>query len=156
MKCKSCSLKFDNKSHIPMMLPQCGHSLCHQCLQHQPLNKEFSCVLCSMVYLNSAKNDFPVNESLLELISSNNKELKTKESTKINNSMEKDQNKNIQNRSQTEIIILGSHKKKSSGNLDYRSYSSKLSHSLASHTKQNLDELSQHISTTFKSKFFVF
>ena len=69
MNCSNCSSNFDNETHIPMMLPFCGHSLCKHCLEEIPENTDFKCLLCGRNYKFKNLNNFPINESLLHIIS---------------------------------------------------------------------------------------
>ena len=69
MNCNSCRGLFDSENRIPLMLPLCGHSLCKECLEKISKGSEFRCFLCETTYKYSAKEQFPVNESLLHMIS---------------------------------------------------------------------------------------
>jgi RING-type zinc-finger len=33
IKCPLCSHQYNEQTHLPILLPDCGHSFCHACIQ---------------------------------------------------------------------------------------------------------------------------
>jgi len=68
MLCGNCQKPFDRDSHIPKLLPFCGHSICDVCLQQllQTSSPQFSCPFDSISYEKSTK--FSDNLYILEVI----------------------------------------------------------------------------------------
>jgi hypothetical protein len=43
IKCPLCENIYDEATHLPRMLPDCGHSFCHLCLTQQFKIREQQC-----------------------------------------------------------------------------------------------------------------
>ena len=41
--CSLCSNDFDELTHVPLMLPMCGHSYCKGCLAKKLIEGDFIC-----------------------------------------------------------------------------------------------------------------
>ena len=77
------------------MLPLCGHSICRKCLNEKPKKEEFECPLCQKRYIINETNQFPINESLLHMISFLKKKKKKKKTPKSAKLLQKISSRNI-------------------------------------------------------------
>jgi hypothetical protein len=141
-----------------MMLPFCGHSLCKKCLEQKAESTNFQCLLCGSNYQFKSIDHFPINESLLHIISYIDKD-KNKLSTATPTSsqfIQRVPSKSsllIKEPNPTIKLFKSPLKKKAQKAIrEERVYVSKLSNTLASNSKKNLEQLSEKISTTFQSK----
>lgn len=158
MKCPSCLSPFNESQHTPYLITKCGHSCCQLCISKSQSTPLFDCPSCQIKVSFNSKDSFVLNEALLQmfrLMHIPQKTSKNKRKKRRGQSFQKRQSHGgCQSRTDFEINKYTSpSKSKKNHNPEFAEYSSKLSHSLASHTKQNLEELSHHISKTFKSKF---
>ena len=100
MNCCECSSPFTKESRIPMMLPNCGHSLCRQCLEIKKSIPLFKCPQCMIEYSPSNIGKFPVNMSLLCMI-----EFFSQANLQLENSNENQISKHSISNSKTIIIF---------------------------------------------------
>ena len=74
LNCNFCSEKFNLNDRSPRMLPQCGHSICEICLlEYLDIKIPIRCYIDDIITKTEEKieSDFPINDSLKELISKN-------------------------------------------------------------------------------------
>jgi len=77
--CKICYFHYNNDK-VPLILPQCGHTFCKECLNIILNDKEITCPECKQTFLLSSNDikSLPRNRALLDMIVfSENKEKKT-------------------------------------------------------------------------------
>ena len=46
IQCPLCKQQFNEKSRVPMLLPDCGHSYCQQCIEENSTEADFSAERC--------------------------------------------------------------------------------------------------------------
>ena len=72
MSCRVCYEEYDNKSHVPIMLP-CQHTFCQSCLSKiADRNSEKKCPLCKTSH-SVPQSGFPTNRAVLDIIEELNK-----------------------------------------------------------------------------------
>jgi len=68
MECPKCMTQFNSTSQIPLLLPQCGHSLCQNCISQIFSNNSIQCALCQKITNNiSDISVLPKNLALLQV-----------------------------------------------------------------------------------------
>ena len=77
MNCLKCSSHFDTFSHIPRLLPHCGHSLCTLCVKELISANFIVCPECNQVNIAGSENDLPKNLAILTL----QQEIRNKDNT---------------------------------------------------------------------------
>ena len=79
--CFICKIAFNSQTRMPKLLPDCGHSLCSQCLQSLLSSTKHECPLCSEGFSQENMMNFPNNLQLIcpTLKKSASFEVKTKE-----------------------------------------------------------------------------
>eukprot|EP00347_Sterkiella_histriomuscorum_P008359 403345403 len=71
MVCDQCQQEFDVESRVPMVISQCGHSLCKQCilkLLKTPSSSQKECPLCKTKINQKSLADFITNRTLIKII----------------------------------------------------------------------------------------
>lgn len=65
MDCPNCKTFYNENSHIPRLLIQCGHSLCEKCTYSLFSNNSLLCPECTTPNYVGSIEAFPQNLSLL-------------------------------------------------------------------------------------------
>lgn len=72
MECPSCFTNYDpSEARTPRILNECGHSICHSCLQSQYSDKQVECSVCHQVNEAESLKVFTKNMALLQLLNNN-------------------------------------------------------------------------------------
>lgn len=68
MECPMCFEQFqEDEGRTPRILPECGHSVCHSCLQQTNDEESFQCPTCEEEY-EIDQSDYPKNLTLLQVM----------------------------------------------------------------------------------------
>ena len=78
LSCEICYMNYDNLTHLPKILPRCGHTLCNSCVKEiikesNNVSNSITCPKCKCVSAakltpNKKEHDFPTNCNLLAVI----------------------------------------------------------------------------------------
>lgn len=69
LNCSRCNKRID----VPKILP-CGATVCSYCALIEPVNDRFKCPVCKELHW-FPKDDFPINNALLDLVSHHSEEI---------------------------------------------------------------------------------
>ena len=68
MNCINCKILYNDEKNYPMLLPECGHSVCLNCLKLNSKKKYIKCEKCKKKNEFENIEDFPQNVTIIDLI----------------------------------------------------------------------------------------
>lgn len=73
MNCLHCNEEFDSATHIPRLLPHCGHTLCSVCVNSLINSNFIICTECKELNMAFKESDLPKNLAILRIQHDNKK-----------------------------------------------------------------------------------
>jgi hypothetical protein len=67
MICLGCDCHFNQSANLPLILPECGHTICKKCITENFTSKKLTCLECGYSYILDSISNLPKNMTLIRM-----------------------------------------------------------------------------------------